>query len=139
MNDPNKPAGSPGDFKMETASEREARQLKANDLQAAERDFQIEQNRIAAQRSATEEKRRQFEAAKKVKPPTKVMHLLVAKDTPAVPRQSPVFKVVGMFSTREKLAEHLGPAAMAYSEAGKTIGVVEFDLSVKVDQPAVGP
>lgn len=138
MNDPNKPPGSPEDFKMEAPEVREARSLKNQSLQEAEREFQIEQNRIAAERKEADRQRREFEAqSKKNAAPAKLMHLLVAKKMS--PTFKPSFKVVGMYSNREIMAEHLIPAMMAYEEAGQSVGVVDFDLTIKVDQPAIEP
>lgn len=116
---------------MVTPHEREARMLKEQAQREADAEFKREQDlikknsdRIAAERVALERQR--------AAGPAKIYHLLVAKQTGK-------FRVVGLYSDREKLAGELIAATVAHAAAGSVLGVVEFDLSVRLDQPARPP
>lgn len=136
MSDDTKPAGSESDRYFETPEEREKRQLAAGNLQDAETEFRLEQDRIQKERNRVQKEREKLEKAKTG--PAKLVHLVVAK-LPTVQGIVPPFKVVGFYSSRALLAENIGLAAMKYAETGAVLGIVDFDLSIKQDQPVVDP
>lgn len=140
MSEAEKPIGAPTDFGFASPEERERRRLAALNLDDAEQEFQREQARIAKQRRERDRKAvvNADTVPKPPKPPN-LRHLLVARMPSLTEGGHPIFKVVGFYSDRALLAEHLGGAAMKYAEAGGSLGVVDFDLNVLQDQPAVDP
>lgn len=127
MNDPNKPAGVAEDFNMMTPYERELRAAKAK--QDPEVAFRMEMQAIETEKARVQKERADFEAGIKAPPPpTKIFHLLVAK-------QNGRFRVAGMYSDRPKLAAAIAGSVMEYSAAGAILGAVDFDLAIKLDQP----
>lgn len=138
MTDPNKPPGSPEDFGRMRAEERELRQVKAGTLENAEAEFQAEQRRIQSQTERLKSEREKLERARQKSPTANIKHLLVAKKPNPAGGPSK-FSVVGFYSSPAALAEGLAGAVMVYADAGQTLGAVEFDLSIKLDQPATPP
>lgn len=139
MENPDIPPGSPEDFGRMRADEIELRRVKSsgNSLQEAEAEFQAEQRRIQLEKDRLAAQRAKIEK-ERTAGPAKIKHLIVAKKFNPAGGPSK-FSVVGFYSSPATLAEALGTAAMAYADAGQTLGVVEFDLSVKMDQPVTPP
>lgn len=141
-----KPA-DPADFGRMRQEERDLRIAKNSKGDAGggglgdiEADFQREQNQIQQRNARIAQERAALEAAKAApaaKPPN-IKHLLVAKKLSPTGGTSK-FSVVGFYSSRELLAENLAAAVMEYGAVGQTLGVVDFDLAIRLDQPAVPP
>lgn len=124
---------------MTTLAERELRTIKITELQTAEEEFQADQRQQQARDAKIKREREALEAQRvRGLKPANVKFLLVAKCPSALGGPSK-FSVVGFYSTREKLAEGLGGAVMAYTDAGQSLGTVDFDLSTLLDQPARPP
>ena len=68
----------------------------------------------------------------------KLVHLLVAKTLVAGTDRYDL-TVVGFYSSRENLAEHIGPAAVKYAEIGGAVGIIDFDLTLVQDAPPREP
>lgn len=136
MNDPTKPPGIPEDFGAMTEQERELRRIKAEQGGNPDVAFQEEMRQVEAQKKRAAEARAQYEREQKEAaggpPAVRLMHLLISKEKGK-------FRVVGMYSTREKIALAIGECVGDYSAAGAVIGNVDLDLSIKVDAPALPP
>jgi hypothetical protein len=139
--DPAKPIGGSPDFT--TPEEREARRLKAQAQNEADLEFQAEQRRIAEQRERFAKERVRLTHGiqhniVKVPAVPKLVHLLVAKTLVAGTDRYDL-TVVGFYSSRENLAEHIGPAAVKYAEIGGAVGIIDFDLTLVQDAPPREP
>lgn len=140
-----KPIGSPSDFGHLTAFEREkaealrrAAQQPTSDAEDPDSAFNRAQARIDKIKADAAEARARFEAGEvdavtAQEMPRKLFHLLCSKSA------DKKIRVVGMYSSREALANGLAEGVGAYAMAGLVLGTVEFDLSIKVDQPPIPP
>lgn len=134
-----KPIGASTDFGHLTDFEREKR---AAAQRAADEDpevaFQRDMAALEAQKQAMEERRAAYLAGAPAQP----------APAPAVPKKFYLLggkgrdnkiRVVGMYSSEAALAEGIAASINAYAEAGQKLGTIEFDLSIKLDQPPVAP
>lgn len=136
------PIGSQEDFQHLTPFEREKRdalqrQLGAPDeTTAADQAFRREMAELDATRARRLEEYNRSRGAETSSPAAaapvqtqavKLFHLLCAKN-----KDNKIW-VVGIYSSREAMADGIAQGIASYSAAGLKFGTIEFDLNVAVD------
>lgn len=130
------PVGAATDFHHLTPFEREKAEAMRRMQLDPDRDGLAEIEAEQARLKKAREDHEKFIAGQSSAGPAprgKIYHLLCAKSAPKK------IRVVGMYSSVEELATAIAAGAGPYSTAGQSLGVVEFDISIKVDQPPVDP